>query len=131
MQVTSSLSIAGCGMARRNALSQLAQIKANLVMTGPQQLAWDAFVDVLGGITHAMDAIEVRIAYQSSEQAPSLSTAFELQEDFLAARLKATRQLRAATDNLYRYLTPGQRASADRLLPAVCGARVPSPRQVH
>ena len=109
---------------------RLAEIAADLAISDAQEEAWNVFVGTFNAIDRTIAAIDGHASRRFADHAPTLPELLEAQADALSTRVKAICMLKAITESLYCALTPGQRESANRLLPGVCSDLV-MPRTLH
>lgn len=95
----------------------LRDIVTRFDLSATQQQAWRAFEEAF---CEVRDALEANAVLDQRERAPTLEEHLEMRSRSLAVELGAMRRLTSAASQLYRVLSPRQRASADRHLTALC-----------
>jgi hypothetical protein len=110
----------GPGMAALDHIEgRIAFLRAELNITEAQTSAWNAFADALR--TNAKKLAQVRGSMMpqpsaGQQQVPTIAERFDMQEQWLLARLDGVRALKSAFTSLYGTLLEDQKKTANELL---------------
>lgn len=95
----------------------LRSIESRFDLSATQLQAWRQFEETFCDVR---DALEANALLQARDRAPTFEEFLEMQSSGLAVELGGMRRIASAAAQLYRVLSPRQRACADRHLTALC-----------
>lgn len=100
---------------------RIAFLQAELKITDAQKTAWNEYADALRSNSEVMVSMhqKMRAAFQQKDGDRTSPQWLDFHIQMMKSGLVALEALKPATEALYKALSPEQRQSADRLLPAM------------